>query len=53
LKGLPLLRATDVVSGRVARVHRLPPSPDRWRERSRTFPGIAKAMASQWGKDGA
>lgn len=49
LKGLPLLRPTDVVPGRVARVHRLPPSPDRWKERSRTYPGIAQAMAHQWG----
>lgn len=30
-------------------VHRMPPSPDRWKERSRTFQGIAKAMAAQWG----
>lgn len=35
--------------GREARIHNLPPSPDRWKERSRTFPGIAKAMAEQWG----
>jgi hypothetical protein len=38
-----------VVEGRDARVHRLPPSADRWRERSRTLPGIAAAMADQWG----
>jgi len=31
------------------RVHRMPPSPDRWKERSRFFPGIAAAMAEQWG----
>lgn len=49
LKGLPLLRSTAVVPGRVARVHRMPPSPDRWKERSRTYPGIAWAMATQWG----
>ncbi len=49
LKGLPLLHPTDVVPGRVARVHRMPPSPDRWKERSRTYPGIATAMAHQWG----
>lgn len=49
LVGLPKLQPTDVVSGREARVHRMPPSPDRWRERSRTYPGIAKAMAEQWG----
>jgi len=49
LKNLPLLRPTRVVSGREARVHRMAPGPDRWRERSRTYPGIAKAMAKQWG----
>lgn len=49
LDGLPKLRATDVVPGRVARVHRMPPGPHRARERSRTFPGIAAAMAQQWG----
>jgi site-specific DNA-cytosine methylase len=49
LKGLPLLRPTDVVEGRQARVHRMPPGPDRWKERSRTYQGVAKAMAAQWG----
>jgi len=49
LKGLPLLVPTDIVSGREARVHRMPPGPDRWKERSRTFHGIAAAMADQWG----
>lgn len=49
LKGLPLLVPTDVVDGREARIHKMAPSPDRWKERSRTFPGIAKAMAKQWG----
>ena len=48
LKGLPPLKPTDVVEGRHARVHRAPPSPDRWKERSRTLPGIAQAMAVQW-----
>ncbi len=48
LKGLPLLLPTNVVSGRVQRIHRLPPSPDRARLRSVTLPGIAKAMANQW-----
>lgn len=48
LKGLPPLRPTNVVEGREARVHRMPPGPDRWRERSRTFEGIAQAMAEQW-----
>ena len=49
LKNLPKLVPTDIVSGRVARVHRMPPGLDRWKERSRTFQGIADAMASQWG----
>jgi len=49
LKGLPKLVPTDIVEGRTARVHRLPPGPDRWKERSRTLPGIAAAMAEQWG----
>jgi site-specific DNA-cytosine methylase len=51
LKNLPKLRPTAIVSGREPRVHRLPPSPDRWKERSRTYSGIAKAMAEQWGSD--
>lgn len=50
LKGLPKLIPTNIVPGREARVHRMPPSPDRWKERSRTYSGIAKAMAEQWGK---
>jgi site-specific DNA-cytosine methylase len=50
LKGLPLLRPVTVVEGRENRVHRMPPSPDRWKERSRTFAGIAEAMAAQWGR---
>ena len=49
LKGLPLLRGTNPVDGREARVHRMPPGPNRWRERAKTFPGIAEAMALQWG----
>lgn len=49
LKGLPSLAPTEVVGGREARVHRLPPGPDRWKERSRTFSGVAAAMAEQWG----
>lgn len=49
LKNLPPLRPTQIVEGREARVHRMPPGPNRWKERSRTFPGIAHAMASQWG----
>ncbi len=49
LKNLPKLRPTNIVSGREARVHRMPPGPDRWKERSKTLPGIAQAMADQWG----
>ena len=48
LKNLPPLKPTDIVEGRHARVHRASPGPDRWKERSRTLPGIAKAMAEQW-----
>ena len=50
LKGLPLLVPTSVVDGREARVHRMPPGPDRWKNRSRTYQGIADAMADQWGR---
>jgi hypothetical protein len=49
LKNLPLLRATNIVEGREQRIHRLPPSEDRWKLRSETFKGIADAMADQWG----
>ena len=49
LKNLTPLKATNIVAGREARIHRMPPGPDRWRERSRFFPGVAVAMASQWG----
>ncbi len=48
LKNLPALTPTNIVVGREARVHRMSPSPDRWKERSRTYPGIAAAMADQW-----
>jgi hypothetical protein len=49
LKNLPNLVPTNIVDGRVPRVHMMPPSPDRWKERSRTYQGIASAMAQQWG----
>lgn len=49
LKGLPPLVPTEVVAGREAVVHRMPPGPDRAKLRSRTYPGIAAAMAEQWG----
>ena len=48
LKNLPKLVPTKIVDGREARVHRMAPGPDRWRDRSRTYPGIAAAMAAQW-----
>jgi hypothetical protein len=49
LKGLPKLVPTQVVPGREARIHKMSPGPDRWKERSRTYQGIADAMAAQWG----
>lgn len=49
LKNLPPLKPTAVVEGREQRVHKMPPSPDRWKERSKTYLGIAAAMAEQWG----
>lgn len=49
LKNLPKLTPTNIVEGREQRVHKMPPSPDRWKERSRTYKGIAEAMAAQWG----
>lgn len=48
LKNLPKLQPTNIVEGRKARIHKIPPSADRWKERSRTFAGIADAMAGQW-----
>lgn len=50
LKNLPKLTPTNIVEGREARNHKMPPGPDRWKDRSRTFDGIALAMAEQWGK---
>lgn len=49
LKNLPPLVPTKIVDGREARVHKMAPGPDRWKERSRTYQGIADAMAEQWG----
>lgn len=49
LKNLPKLQPTNIVEGREARIHKMPPGPDRWKERSRTYQGIAEAMAQQWG----
>lgn len=52
LRGLPKLVPTKNVEGRVAKVHKMPPGPDRWKLRSKTYQGIADAMASQWGMKG-
>lgn len=49
LHNLPPLLPTDAVSGREQRVHREQPGADRWKRRSRTLPGLARAMAEQWG----
>lgn len=49
LKGLPLLVPTNVVEGREARIHHMPPSPSRGLDRSRTYSGVAEAVAHQWG----
>jgi hypothetical protein len=51
LKNLPKLTPTNVVEGREQRIWLLPPSKDRWKIRSKTFQGIADAMALQWGQD--
>ena len=50
LKGLPKLKPTRIVKGREARIHKLPPSKNRSKIRSKTYTGIAKAMAKQWGE---
>lgn len=52
LRGLPKLVPTNIVAGREHRVHLMSPGPNRWRERSRAFPGISAAMAAQWGGHG-
>ena len=49
LKNLPLLKPTKIVDGREGRVWKEPPSAERWKNRSRTYQGIADAMADQWG----
>ena len=49
LEGLPKLEPSKIVDGRESTIHHMPPGPDRWKNRSRTFQGIADAMASQWG----
>lgn len=49
LKGLPKLQPTNIVDGREARIHKMAPSANRGKERSRTYTGIANAFADQWG----
>lgn len=49
LKGLPLLKSTNIVEGRQQKCWRMAPGPNRAKERSKTYHGIAKAMAEQWG----
>lgn len=49
LKNLPHLMPTNIVEGREDRIHKLPPTADRWKLRSKTYDGIAQAMAEQWG----
>lgn len=49
LKNLPLLQPTNIVSGRIPRVHYMSPGPDRAKKRSEFFTGIAEAMAQRWG----
>jgi hypothetical protein len=51
LKNLPLLTPTNVVKGRASHIHQMSPRRDRRRERSRTYQGVADAMADQWGKE--
>lgn len=48
LKNLPRLTPSNIVEGREQRIWKMPPSADRWKERSRTLPGVAGAMANQW-----
>lgn len=51
-RGLPPLKPTSYLDGSTAKdsVHKAPPGPDRWKDRSRTFPGLAEAIADQWGR---
>lgn len=48
LKNLPRLKPSNIVEGREQRIWKMPPSVDRWKERSRTLPGVAGSMAKQW-----
>lgn len=48
LKGFPKLEPTEIVEGREQRIWKMAPGPERSKMRSKTFPGIAQAMACQW-----
>lgn len=50
LRNLPPLVPTNIVEGREGKVHKMSPGPNRWKERSKTFTGLAEAMAQQWGE---
>ncbi len=50
LKNLPKLKPSNVVDGREQRIHHMPPTEDRWKNKSRSFKGISRDMASQWNK---
>ena len=49
LKNLPKLTPTNIVEGRADRIHKMAPGPNRWKQRSKTYQGIANAFAQQWG----
>jgi len=49
LQNLPKLQPSNIVEGREQRIWKMPPGENRWKDRSRTFEGIAQAMANQWG----
>jgi hypothetical protein len=49
LQNLPPLVPTQIVDGRSPVVHHMAPGPDRWKNRSRTYQGVADAIAQQWG----
>lgn len=51
LADLPNLKPTNIVEGREQRVWKMAPGPDRAKQRSKTFPGVARAMAEQWSPD--
>jgi len=50
LHNLPALKPSNIVDGREGRVWKMPPGPNRKRDRSKTFDGVATAIVDQWGK---